>query len=55
MNQIFCPDCGLIDLTEEEFTQQLLQPSARWTCPDCGNVAEFIDNDEESELDDEQE
>jgi hypothetical protein len=35
--------CGLVYLTEKEYSQQLDNPDARWKCPLCGYEAVWSD------------
>jgi endogenous inhibitor of DNA gyrase (YacG/DUF329 family) len=42
--QVICPLCGPVNLTEENYTRQMMQPDIRWHCPACGSVAEWDDD-----------
>lgn len=38
---VLCPVCGKVDLTEEEYTEQMQRPNSLWYCPRCRGHAEF--------------
>lgn len=40
---IWCPDCGRVELTLQEYEDQLLAAHRPWVCH-CGRKAEFDDS-----------
>lgn len=44
MYGIICPDCGPVELSEEEYNKQLDSPNSVWTCPICAESAEWDDD-----------
>lgn len=36
--------CGSVELTTEQYNEQMDKPNARWRCPKCGGLAEFDDD-----------
>ncbi len=47
---VLCDDHGQQFLTEEEYSWQLNRPNSRWTCPRCGEVAHWDDDEYDAAL-----
>jgi len=45
---VICPQDGQVFITEEDYERQLMMPDALWTCPKCGGIARFDDDNYES-------
>lgn len=41
--------CGVVDLTEAEYSAQMSRPDSLWYCPNCGSTASFDDDYFESQ------
>jgi hypothetical protein len=50
---ILCREHGQQFLTDDEYGRQLCRPDARWTCPKCGRVSDWDDDNYEAALGDE--
>jgi hypothetical protein len=44
---VICRTHGQVYITEDDYVKQLSMPDALWTCPECGGVAEFDDDNYE--------
>lgn len=38
-----CPNCGVVGITEEQYSRQMDYPDALWRCPHCREEAEYND------------
>lgn len=38
---IYCHRCGRVELTPQEYDQQMKRPGALWFCPDCKGLADW--------------
>lgn len=41
---VICGEHGQVFLTREEYDRQMDSPSALWACPECGEVAQWDDD-----------
>ena len=49
---VLCPTHGRVFLTKLHYDKQLSEVDARWSCPRCGALAEWDDDNYEQYLDD---
>lgn len=45
MAKVDCDNCGIVELTHENYMYQLSAVDSVWKCPHCRQQAEFIDED----------
>lgn len=45
---VLCAEHGRVFMTEDEYGRQLSRPDSRWTCPKCGEVSDFDDDNYEA-------
>jgi hypothetical protein len=50
---VICTAHGRQFMTSDEYGRQLSRPDSRWTCPKCGEIGQFDDDNYEASLDDE--
>ena len=41
---IICPFHGAVDISKENYIQQMMDPHSRWKCPICRSISEFDDD-----------
>ena len=46
-----CTNCGLVYMTEEFYSEQMMCPDSKWICPICGRISSWNDDNYESYLD----
>ena len=44
MYAVICRKHGRVALTEAQYDEQMDRPDSRWTCPTCGDIAEWDDD-----------
>ena len=44
--------CGLVELSEQEYTRQMSRPDSLWECPNCQSTAQWSDEVFEAALSD---
>ena len=49
---VICREHGSVELTEEQYEAQMLEPDACWFCPQCGGRALWDDDVYEQWLED---
>jgi hypothetical protein len=49
---VLCPTHGQVFLTKLQYDKQISEVDARWSCPRCGALAEWDDDNNEQYLDD---
>lgn len=48
---IFCSQCGKVNIGYGNYHDQMTQPNSKWYCPQCGNNATFDDESYEAYYD----
>jgi len=41
---ILCELHGPVDISKENYSEQMRQPHSKWKCPICNNISEFDDD-----------
>lgn len=48
---VICPFHGQVELSEAEYERQLGDPDSLWSCPKCGETAQWDDDAYQAYLD----
>jgi len=51
---VCCPECGDVELTEEEYERQIWRFNSTWMCPKCYGKAQWDDTCRETNPPDEE-
>lgn len=41
--RVHCKHCGDMPLSQEMYRAEMMRPDSRWSCPQCGQDADFDD------------
>ena len=41
--RVHCRHCDDMPLSQEMYRAEMMRPDSRWSCPQCGGVADFDD------------
>ncbi len=52
---VLCRSHGKVYLTKDEYNRQMCAPDSRWSCPECGRICDFDDDNYEASLEGEPE
>lgn len=48
--RVACPTHGRVYLTAREYHRQMMKADEKWVCPDCGETADFDDENYETRM-----
>jgi hypothetical protein len=48
---VICLVHGKVELSDQQYEDQMSAPDSRWVCPECGNIAQWDDDTYEAYLD----